>query len=49
MGGTPVKTSAGKTKKDPPPAMAFISPARNAATIRIRYSTKIVKTNVRIY
>jgi hypothetical protein len=34
MDGTPVKTSAGKVRKDPPPATAFISPARRAAPIR---------------
>jgi hypothetical protein len=32
--GTPVNTSAGKVMNDPPPATAFIAPARNAAAVR---------------
>ena len=34
MGGTPVKMSAGKEKKLPPPATEFMAPARIAATKR---------------
>lgn len=33
MGGTPAKTSAGKVKKVPPPAMAFKMPAKKAAMV----------------
>jgi hypothetical protein len=32
--GTPVNTSAGNVRRDPPPAIAFIAPAPKAALIR---------------
>jgi hypothetical protein len=36
--GIPVNTSAGKVRKVPPPATAFIIPAKKPATIRRRIS-----------
>ena len=41
-GGIPVKTSAGKVRKVPPPAMVFNTPAPKAAISKIAISLNVV-------